>query len=254
MSEILPQLESRFGDWAAPSTPRGTKAIGDVPAPQPRIILIDRPQSPQSLILGGQVLDVRGTDDRLVLDAAMEVLGNGFSSRINTDLRETRGWSYGSRSFVSALEGRSPYVINAPVQADRTGEAIASIIAVHQGFLGDEGVNERELGLVMDAATRRLAGQFETSSAVLGALRSNVLFQRPDDYWEQAGTRYLGLIERLGRQAEIARTGLTAQSLDQAARGAIDPSRFVWVVVGDASVVRPQLEALGLPVEVRPAQ
>ena len=239
MSEILPQLESRFGDWAAPSTPRGTKAIGDVPAPQPRIILIDRPQSPQSLILGGQVLDVRGTDDRLVLDAAMEVLGNGFSSRINTDLRETRGWSYGSRSFVSALEGRSPYVINAPVQADRTGEAIASIIAVHQGFLGDEGVNERELGLVMDAATRRLAGQFETSSAVLGALRSNVLFQRPDDYWEQAGTRYLGL---------------TAQSLDQAARGAIDPSRFVWVVVGDASVVRPQLEALGLPVEVRPAQ
>lgn len=239
LAEIVPQLEQRFGDWAAPSAARGTKTIGDVPAPQPRIILIDRPQSPQSLILGGQVLDVRGTDDRLVLDAAMEVLGASFSSRINTDLRETRGWSYGSRSSVSALEGRSPYIINAPVQADRTGESIASLIAVHQGFLGAEGVNERELGLVMDSATRRLAGQFETSSAVLGALRSNALFQRPDDYWERAGTRYLGL---------------TAQSLDQAARGVIDPSRFVWVVVGDASVVRPQLEALGLPVEVRPAQ
>lgn len=238
LSQILPQLESRFGDWTAPATPRGTKAAVTVNPVQPRIILIDRPQSPQSLILGGEVLSLAGADDRLVIGAGVEVLGTAFWSRINTDLRETRGWSYGSRSSISGLEGRSPYVINAPVQADRTGEAIASLIAVHDAFLGDNGVTADELGRVRDASARRLAGMFEVSSAVLGGLQSNQLFGRPDDYWETAGPRY---------------EALTIDALNQAVRDSIDPSQFIWVVVGDAATVRPQLESLGLPIEVRTA-
>jgi len=238
LAEILPELESRFGDWTAPAVPRGTKAAVTINPAQPRIILIDRPQSPQSLILGGEVLSLAGADDRLVIGAGVEVLGSAFWSRINTDLRETRGWSYGSRSNISGLEGRSPYVINAPVQADRTGEAIASLIAVHDTFLGDGGVTADELSRVRASSTRRLAGMFEVSSAVLGALQSNQLFGRSDTYWEQAGPRY---------------EALTVDALNQAVREAVDPSQFVWVVVGDASVVRPQLESLGLPIEVRSA-
>ena len=236
LAEILPELESRFGDWAAPATPRGTKAEVTIQPVQPRIILIDRPQSPQSLILGGQVLDLTGADDRLVIGSGVEILGSAFWSRINTDLRETRGWSYGSRSNVSGLEGRSPYVISAPVQADRTGESVASLMAIHADFLGEGGVTADELTRVRDSSTRRLAGMFEVSSAVLGTLQSNELFDRPDDYWEQAGARY---------------QGLTADALNQAVREAVDPSQFIWVIVGDASVVRPQLESLGLPIEVR---
>jgi predicted Zn-dependent peptidase len=239
ISEILPQLEARFGDWSPPSAARGEKAPVAVDAVQPRIILIDRPQSPQSLILGGEVLDLAGADDRLVVGQGVDVLGTSFLSRINADLRETKGWSYGARSMISGLEGRSPYMINAPVQADRTGESIAALISIHQAFLGDQGVTEEELARTRDGATRRLAGQFETSNAVLGALQSNQLFGRSDDYWEQAGARY---------------RGMTAQALDQSVRALVDPSKFVWVVVGDASVVRPQLEALGLPVEVRAAE
>ena len=236
LAEILPELESRFGTWTAPATARGTKAAVSVNAVQPRIILVDRPQSPQSLILGGQVLDLAGADDRLVIGSGVEILGSAFWSRINTDLRETRGWSYGSRSNVSNLEGPSAYVINAPVQADRTGEAIASLMAVHADFLGANGVTGDELTRIRESSTRRLAGMFEVSSAVLGTLQSNALFQRPDNYWELAGPRY---------------EGLTADALNQAVREAVDPSQFVWVVVGDASVVRPQLESLGLPIEVR---
>ena len=236
LAEILPQIEARFGNWTAPATPRGVKAPVTVQTVQPRIILINRPQSPQSLILGGQVLTLAGADDRLVIGSGVEILGSAFWSRINTDLRETRGWSYGSRSSVSGLEGRSPYVINAPVQADRTGEAIASLIAVHGAFEGEQGVTNDELTRVRDSSTRRLAGQFETSGAVLGALQQNQLFGRADDYWEQAGARY---------------QNLSADALNQAVRDAVDPAQFVWVVVGDASVVRPQLEALGLPIEVR---
>ncbi len=236
LAEIMPELEARFGDWAAPSTPRGTKAEVTVQPVQPRIILINRPQSPQSLILGGQVLDIAGADDRLVIGSGVEILGTAFWSRINSDLRETRGWSYGARSSVSSLEGRSPYVINAPVQADRTGESIASLIALHQAFLGDNGVSADEAARVRDSSTRRLAGQFEVSAAVLGTLQSNELLGRSDTYWEEAGDRY---------------RALTVDSLNQAVREAVDPSQFVWIVVGDASVVQPQLESLGLPVEVR---
>ena len=236
LAEIMPEIEARFGDWAAPAAPRGTKAEVAVDAVQPRIILINRPQSPQSLIIGGQVLDIAGADDRLVIGSGVEILGSAFWSRINTDLRETRGWSYGARSSVGSLEGRSPYLINAPVQADRTGESIASLIALHQAFLGDNGVTEDELTRVRDSSTRRLAGQFEVSAAVLATLQSNQLLGRPDTYWEEAGDRY---------------RALSADSLNQAVREAVDPSQFVWVVVGDASVVQPQLEALGLPVEVR---
>jgi predicted Zn-dependent peptidase len=87
---------------------------------------------------------------------------------------------------------------------------------------------------VIAGSTGQLPGQFETSSAVLGALRSNALYKRPDDYWERVADRY---------------RSMTATDLDRTIRGTVNPENFVYVVVGDAAVVRPQLEALGLPIE-----
>ncbi|OYX58211.1 MAG: peptidase M16 [Brevundimonas subvibrioides] len=241
LAQVTAQLEAAFGDWRAPSTAKGTKDFADaaVPAPTNRIVLIDRPQSPQSLIYGGAVLPVSGTDDLLALNAANVTLGSDFLSRINSDLRETKGWSYGVRGGVNALEHRVPYIVNAPVQANRTGDSVAALIAQYDRFLQTDGVQPTELERTINGNTRSLAGGFETSGQILGALRSNALYGRPDDY-----------------QATLAsRTrALTAAQMDEAARQVIKPDQFVWVVVGDASVVRPQLEALGLPLEVRPAQ
>ncbi|QTN20062.1 insulinase family protein [Brevundimonas sp. AJA228-03] len=238
LSQVTPQLEAAFGDWRAPSTPRGTKTFADaaIPTPANRIVLIDRPQSPQSLIYGGAVLPLSGTDDLLALNAANVTLGSDFLSRINADLRETKGWSYGVRGSVNALEHRLPYIVNAPVQANRTGESITALIAQFDRFLETDGVQPNELERTINGNTRSLAGGFETSAQILGALRSNALFGRPDDY-----------------QATLAsRTrALTAARMDEAARAVIQPDHFVWVVVGDAAVVRPQLDGLGLPVEVR---
>ncbi|WP_296166721.1 pitrilysin family protein [uncultured Brevundimonas sp.] len=240
LSQVTPQLEAAFGDWRAPAAPKGTKDFAaTVPATTSRIVLIDRPQSPQSLIYGGAVLPVSGTDDLLALNAANVTLGSDFLSRINSDLRETKGWSYGVRGGVTPLEHRVPYIVNAPVQANRTGESIAALIAQYDRFLQTDGVTPSELERTINGNTRSLAGGFETSGAILGALRSNALYGRPDDY-----------------QATLAsRTrALTAEQLDAEARRIIQPDQFVWVVVGDASVVRPQLEALGLPVEERSIQ
>jgi len=196
---------------------------------------VDRPQSPQSLIVAGTVLPVRGTEDLLTLTAANEVLGGNFLARINTDLRETKGWSYGSYSQIGLREHLVPYTISAPVQADKTGPAIQALIQQVRSFTTNKGVTQAELQRLVFGNTRQLSGQFETSSAVLNALRQNALYRRPDDYWETIAERY---------------RGMTSQVLDQRARQLIDPSKIVWVVVGDAAKVRPQLEKLGLPIEV----
>ncbi len=240
LAEITPQLEAAFGDWRAPSTAKGVKAFdAPVPTPTSRIVLIDRPQSPQSLIYGGAVLAQSGTDDLLTLNSANSIVGSDFLSRINGDLRETKGWSYGVRGNLNTLEHRVPYIVNAPVQANRTGDSIAALIAQYQNFLTTEGVKPEELERTINGNTRQLAGAYETSAAILGAMRSNALYGRPDDYQETVSSRT---------------RALTAAQLDAAAREALDPATFVWVVVGDASVVRPQLDALGLPVEERSAQ
>jgi zinc protease len=240
LSEVASLLEQRFGAWSAPAAPKGVKAFdAPIPATRPRIILIDRPQSPQSVIIGGMVLPLTGQDDMVTLNAANEVIGNGFLSRINQDIRETRGWSYGVSGRVSPLEHQTPYLINAPVQSDRTGESVAALINQYRAFLGDRGVTAAERERTVNGNVRQLPGGFETSAAVLNALRSNALYGRPDNYWETLAPRY---------------EAMTAEQMDAAARAALDGSRMVWVVIGDTASVRPQLEALGLPVEVRDAQ
>jgi predicted Zn-dependent peptidase len=236
LDQLVPQLEARFGAWTPPAVPRGTKQFG--PAAQtgrPRIVLINRPQSPQSFILAGQLLPVEGVQDTLTLAAANEVLGGNFLARINMDLRERRGWSYGAFGLVGLREHQVPYIIQAPVQADRTGESIQAIQEDIRAFLTSNGVQPNELTRVIAGNTGQLAGQFETSPAVLGALRSNALYRRPDDYWETIADRY--------RSMSVA-------ELDQRARATLNPENFVWVVVGDAERVRPQLDRLGLPIEV----
>ncbi len=235
LAQLVPLLESRLGNWAPPAVPRGVKTFPERSREtRSRIVLIDRPQSPQSIILAGQLLDVEGTSDTLALNAANQVLGGDFLARINMELRERRGWSYGARGSVGMREHQVPYIIQAPVQSDRTGDSIRAIQEQLRLFFGDQGVQPNELQRVIAGSTGTLPGQFETSPAVLGALQSNALYRRPDNYWETVADRY---------------RSMTAQQLDREIRSKVDPNDFVWVVVGDAARIRPQLESLGMPIE-----
>jgi len=237
LAEVRRALEQRFGAWrGAADVPVGRKDFSvPIPEPRPRIVVVDRPQSPQSVIYAGSVLAIQGSDDTLTLNAANEVLGNSFLSRINTEIRERRGWSYGLNGVVQLRERQAPYIINAPVQADRTGDSIRVLIEQINAFRTTNGVTQAEHTRTINGNIRQLPGLYETAASILGALRSNELYDRPDTYWEDVAPRY---------------RAMTASQMDAAARTTIDPSRFVWVVVGDASVVRPQLEGLGLPVEI----
>ncbi|MBN8605519.1 MAG: insulinase family protein [Caulobacterales bacterium] len=237
LADVRRALQARFGSWrGADGVAVGRKDFSAaIPAPQSRIVLVDRPQSPQSIIYAGAVLPTRGSDDMLALNAANEVLGNNFLSRINTEIRERRGWSYGLSGTIGFREERVPYLINAPVQSDRTGDSVRVLIEQINAFNGANGVSAAEHTRTINGNIRQLPGAYETAASILGALRSNDLYDRPDNYWEAVAPRY--------RVMSIA-------DMDAAARAVIDPSRFVWVIVGDASAVRPQLEGLGLPIEV----
>jgi zinc protease len=236
LAEVRALLDARFGAWRGAAVAAGRKDFSaPIPEPRSRIVVVDRPQSPQSVIYAGSVLPISGTDDTLTLAAANEVLGNNFLSRLNTEIRERRGWSYGLGGNAQLREYRMPYIINAPVQSDRTGDSIRVLVEQINAFNGPNGVTASEHTRTVNGNIRQLPGAFETAGAVLNALRQNDLYNRPDNYWESVASRY---------------RAMTAEQMDASAREVIDPRRFVWVVVGDASVVRPQLQGLGLQVEV----
>ncbi len=237
LSEIKPLLEARFGTWAAPPGARGVKNFTAPPArpTASRILLVDRPGAPQSTILGGQLLPVDPRGDTVPLSTANDALGGNFLARLNMDLREAKGWSYGVSGRPQYLANGTSYAVSAPVQADRTGDSLAALNGDIGDFLGAKGVTAEELDRTVTNSINELPGQFETSGALLAAMMNSDLLGRPDDY-------YVRLPARLRLQ--------TAAGLDQAIRGAIAPNGFTWVVVGDAAKVRPQLEKTGLPIEV----
>ena len=236
LNEIKPMLEKRFGKWkpAAAAAP-AKNFTAAIPTAQSKILLFDRPNSPQSLVMAGKVLDAKGSDDLLTLRAANEIFGGDFLSRINMDLRETKGWSYGVRSQVNGAEDRVPFYMFAPVQTNQTGPSIKVLMDQLKDFNGAKPVTPDELEKTIKGNVLELPGSYEQSAAVLGQMQADRLNKRPFDYAETIAAKY---------------TALTAKGLNDEMRAKIDPSKITWFVVGDAAKVKPQLEALGLPIEM----
>jgi predicted Zn-dependent peptidase len=237
LSEVKPLLESRFGHWSAPAVAKGVKTFA-APPPRPsapKILLINRPGAPQSSIVGAQLLPIDPKADIVPFDAANDALGGDFLSRLNMDLREDKGWSYGVNGSESVMLHAVPYVVSAPVQADRTVDSLIELTQQINDFLTTKGVTQEERDRVVTKNINQLPGQFETSGAVLGAIMDMDMLDKPDNYYETLAPEY---------------RAQTAASLDQAARSLLDPKGFTWIVVGDAAKLRPQLEKLGMPIEV----
>ncbi|MEO7602551.1 MAG: pitrilysin family protein, partial [Sphingomicrobium sp.] len=237
LAEILPYLEAALGGWQAPATPAGSKDFSAAP-PRPtgsRIVLVDRPDSPQSIIYAGQITPIVATGDVIPINAATDVFGGAAASRTNLDLREAKGWSYGAFGGLQLRDESVTYLLQAPVQADRTADSVAALRLLLQDISGKKGVTDSELALAVANNVDGLPGQFETGGAVLAAMLNIDQYKRPDNYYELLGGKY---------------RALTPAQADAAFRAAIHPDRFVYVVVGDAAKVKPQLDKLGLPVEV----
>ncbi|MBB4150384.1 putative Zn-dependent peptidase [Sphingobium scionense] len=236
LAELLPLLEKRFGDWKAPAVAKGAKLFRMDRMMRPaRIVLIDKPQSPQSMILAGQLTNKSGTDNPVTLITANEVLGGSTTSRLTMDLREAKGWAYGAGTGMPGVKETIPLLVYAPVQTDKTGESIIAARQDIKDFLTSKGTTQAERDQTINGQILSLPGSFETSSDLLSAMMRNNLLGRPDDYYATLPATY---------------RAITAALMDQAARAAINPDRLIWVVVGDAKLVKPQLDAVGLPVEM----
>ena len=240
MEQLLPLLEQAFGKWAPPAAAKPVKNLATaVPPARARIVLIDRPNSPQSVIVAGKVLPVSGRDQGLeVLDLANEVLGGGFLARINSNLREDKGWSYGAFTSVQNNVGPRSFFASAPVQANRTGDSIREMLADIRAFPAKKPAEPGELNRVTDGNIRGLPNRFESNAQVLSAIVQNDRLGRPDNYYATLPARY---------------RAIDATALDSAAQRWLQADGLTFVVVGDRKVVEPQLAKLGLPVEVMPA-
>jgi predicted Zn-dependent peptidase len=236
MADLMPKLEAAFGDWKAPVGPAPTKAIDAPVAPAtPRVVVIDRPNSPQSVLLLGRVLPLNGAGTgQEALELANEVIGNDFLSRLNSDLREDKGWTYGIQSSLLQVRGPRGFVVMTPVQTDRTADSIKLIVEDMKAFPAEKGVDATELQRVTEGNIRNLPNRFETNGQVLGALLDNQRLGRPDNY--QA------------RLPEIYR-GIDARAIDAAAAKYLQPEQMVIVVVGDRAKIDAQLKTLGMPIE-----
>jgi len=236
-TKLIKKLERHFGKWSVAGTVAPDKNF-DIASPEKkgRIIVVHRPNSPQSFILAGQLTPHKGTDDLLKLNASNEVLGGSFLSRINLDLRETKGWSYGTRNTVLRGEHDVSYIMRAPVQTDKTGPAVAAMLAQVNAFVGEKGVTAEELERTINGNVRQLPGRYERSGTVLGQIQRDVMLQRPSNYAETVAEQY---------------KALTAADLDRAMREAIETDKFTWVIVGDVSKIKPQIDALNIETEYR---
>ncbi len=236
LAEIKKELNVRFGTWKPDAKAAPAKNF-NVPLPEQkaRILLIDKPNSPQSVIISGQVLSLKGSDDQFNLRAGNEIYGGSFLSRINFDLRETKGWSYGVRSFIFGTEDVAPFMISAPVQTNQTGPSVKVLLDQLASYNSDKPVTPEELDRVVKNNTLSLPGRYETSASVLGQMQTDRLNGRSFDYAETLADRY---------------KKLTGQQMNDAVREHVDAGKFTWLIVGDVTKIKPQLEKIGLQIEI----
>lgn len=237
LAEITPLLDKHFAQW---------KAQGDSPAiPQPaevakptaaQMYLVDQPGAIQANIFIGQLVPSTKSPDALVFDIANSVLGGEFSSRLNMNLREDKSWSYGSYSFTQGALGQRPWLVMAPVQIDRTLDAVRELQRELTEYTdGSRPANADEVQKIVNNNVRGLPGSYETARSVMASIGGILRFGRPDDYPVQ----YKALQE-----------SVTVDQVQSASK-TLDPSAMTWVIVGDlAKIEQPLRELMGDKVSV----
>ncbi len=237
LAEATAALERTFGDWQAPASPVPAKNIAEVALPETgRVIIMDKPGSPQSLILAGHLYPSNGDEDFQTQEMASDILGGEFTSRVNMNLREDKGWAYGAYTFTTGARGQRMWLVYAPVQTDKTTDSLAELGREFAAYLGDRPATADELSLFVSKRINSLPGQFETANAVLGSLLSNNRYGRSNDY-----------VPSLKRQY----AALNVDAVNVAARANIHPGSLTWLVVGDRAQIEEGIRGLNLgPVEV----
>ena len=225
---LVPQLEQLFADWEPGDAP--TKALQvDTPSRERVLYLVDRPDADQSVIFAGQLLPPKANPDEVAISAMNDVFGGMSTARINMNLRENKGWSYGAYSFVLDARGERPWLAYAQVQTDKTRDSVAELLQEYRGLQSGRPATDDELRTVIRSDTLSLPGRWEDGGSVLGSITEIVRFGLPDDYWDKYAERV---------------NGLQLDEVNGIAARLIEPDGIVWVVVGDRAKIEDELREL----------
>jgi zinc protease len=229
LDEIQPRLERLFRDWRGGDVPQKNLATVEQKASS-TVYLMDRPGAIQSVIFAGHVAPPKANPDEIAIEIMNTVLGGDFSARINMNLREDKHWSYGAGSLFWDAEGQRPFFVYAPVQSDKTKEAMFEIHKELSDIQGARRATDEELTFAKNSQTLNLPGSWETNIEVAGSITEIVRFGLPDDYFATY---------------PVAVRALSLSDINAAADGVIHPGRLVWVVVGDREKIEPGIRELG---------
>ena len=223
------RLESRFEDWPLGERPGAVEAFKGPAVAAGDVILVDRPGSEQSEIRVGTVGLARGHEDEVPVLVMNAILGGLFNSRLNLNLREDKGWTYGARSGFSLRRAPGPFVaraaVDTPVTVRAFEETLAEIASMQERPPSDE-----ELELARNALILSLPRQFETTSHVAAKEAERVGYGLPADWWETLPARV-----RAVEKEDVVRV----------ATKYLDRKKLTLVAVGDATRIREDLASLG---------
>jgi predicted Zn-dependent peptidase len=233
---ILPMLEKQFGSW-----PGGSRAA-TAPAPDApqlttrQVFIIDKPGAAQSQIRIGLVGVPRSTPDFATLEVLNTILGGSFTSRLNQNLRETHGYTYGASSAFDMRGSAGPFLAVAGVQTDKTADALKEFFVELTGI--QKPVPAAELEKAKNYVALGFPAEFETVGSLAQKLEQLVIYGLPDDTYQA----FVGTV-----------TTVTAADVQKAAARYIQADRMAVVIVGDRAAIEPGIAALKLgPIRIVP--
>jgi zinc protease len=211
--------EAAFGGWAGAVGGATTKPSTVSKAPAPKSVVVDIPQVGQAAVLLGRVGPSRLSQDYVQTAVANAVLGDGYSSRLNSEIRIKRGLSYGARSGLAARKLSGPIVASAQTRNDAVPQVIDLMISEFTR-LGNEPIAEKELAARKAYIIGGFGRSVETTSGIAGQYSALAQFGLP--------------LEKLQTySSDIA--AVTAEQAGAAARIYFDPAQATLIVVGDAA-------------------
>jgi predicted Zn-dependent peptidase len=227
---VLPLLEKAFGGWRRAPSASPAPANSSPPARTRReIYLVDKPGAPQSQIRIGLVGVARSTPDYFPQQVMNTILGGSFSSRLNMNLREQHGYTYGASSAFDMRLQPGPFVAAAGVQTDKTSEALTEFFKELNGI--QQTVPAEELARAKNYVSLRYPSGFETTGDISRRLEDALVYSLPDDFF----TKYVPAIE-----------AVSAADVQRVAKKYVLTGVVAIVIVGDRKVIEPGIKALNL--------
>lgn len=230
LAEVTPKLEKLFAEWKGGNPP--AKNVKTVPiATKSSVYLIDKPGALQSVIVAGVVAPPRANPQEIAIEAMNNSLGGMFGARLNMNLREDKHWSYGARTVVRDARSQRPFYAVAPVQTDKTKDAMVEMNKEFRGIVGDKPISSDELKKIQANETLKLPGSRETLEALSQSIVDLVQFGLPDDYYDT----YAGKVR-----------ALKTSDVNAAAREVVRADNLTWIVVGDRAKIETGVRELNL--------